>query len=1323
MITGVLWRWGLRLTATLIIVLALIVGLFRLLLPLAPNYHAQIERWAGQALDVNVILSEVDARWPLWSGPELVFEDAALWSPDGAALLVSAERGSVELDLLTLLTRFEIKPGRIVLKGVVIDVEYRSADGGWRVLGRPLSPQSVAANGAGGSSPSGAARALPRGLLDLQDSTILVEDDRVADGEPQQITGVRLTYEHRRGLLRVDGALRPTGASSLLDFSIHGEDLRQERPTGRWQYFFDGTDIDLGALARSIPIAGTALDGRGDVRLWAATEHGRLEHVSVALALDDVALGTASGGIATYDAVSGQLEISTEADGWSLAGEQISLVREGHRWPENALALRMDADGVRSARADYLRLDDLLPLLPLIGEFDPQRAGSLGRLVAIAPRGEVSRLRYERDAAPGATLEARFSDLGTNAVDAWPGVEGLTGNVSLRGDSGTLELDADEVGISLPRVFAAPLPAMALAGRLDWSVSAGVREITAPALAITAPAFAATADFQLQLPETPDALPDGPWLDLQMALSDVQAALLRAYVPVEVMRPKVAEWLDRALLAGTSPRASIAFTGPIKAFPFENGEGLFEARAQLADIEFDYARGFPPARNLSGVVAFTNARMVGDAFAGEVLGNSLRTLRVVIDDLRQGVIEYSSRTRGDVPAVMRYLRASPYQRFVGLVEETAGRAETEIEFTLPLRKREDSSLTAQMAVSDGHLRLQGVPAAFDQIVGNLRYDTANGLTGSGLEAVFLERPVSLSLTPEKDDEQQLVASRLDIDGRFRMESLLGRLSPPLAELVDGTSNVRATARLRPGGDRIAALRITSDLVGTALKMPAPLDKPPGTTLQADVTFERGSDQRTTLGLDVGDRVRSLVELTGGQDEVQPIRAAVTFGGAAPRLSEAQGLVVEGRTATIDIGAWLSVLSRFQGPAPESPDGETDDGPSLPLHAIMLDVDETLVAGQRLSGLALSTENTDDEWVLRLVGEGMAGKLFVPKRGAPDAIVARFTRLHLPGAEPQSDADAVVVAANAGDAGDASPGLSLAAVDPRSLPTMVLQIDDFAWKELQLGQLELELRAVDDGVELPRLSAESATLRIDGSGEWIRNDAGERSHLELAMRSTSLLTTLEQLGFAGTMNAEEASLNASLEWAGPPTTALDAALTGEVRVEIGPGQLLNVRPGAGKIFGLMSVAALPRRLEFDFRDVFDKGLGFDQITGTFTIEDGQAYTDDLSLLGQTADVTIFGRTGLATRDYDQTAVVAANVGTTLPIAGAIAGGPVVGAALLIFSEVMKEPLKDLSRTQYRITGPWADPTVQRVALPNPRSDNDTGRADEPPANLSERQPSG
>jgi uncharacterized protein YhdP len=39
--------------------------------------------------------------------------------------------------------------------------------------------------------------------------------------------------------------------------------------------------------------------------------------------------------------------------------------------------------------------------------------------------------------------------------------------------------------------------------------------------------------------------------------------------------------------------------------------------------------------------------------------------------------------------------------------------------------------------------------------------------------------------------------------------------------------------------------------------------------------------------------------------------------------------------------------------------------------------------------------------------------------------------------------------------------------------------------------------------------------------------------------------------------------------------------------------------------------------------------------------------------------------------------------------------VVGAAVLLFTQVFKQPLKGLARGYYRITGSWDNPTVERI----------------------------
>ena len=167
----------------------------------------------------------------------------------------------------------------------------------------------------------------------------------------------------------------------------------------------------------------------------------------------------------------------------------------------------------------------------------------------------------------------------------------------------------------------------------------------------------------------------------------------------------------------------------------------------------------------------------------------------------------------------------------------------------------------------------------------------------------------------------------------------------------------------------------------------------------------------------------------------------------------------------------------------------------------------------------------------------------------------------------------------------------------------------------------------------------------------------------------------------------------MSFSGGPSWDFLQTLDGTVAVRLGSGQLDEVDPGAGRMFGLMSIVALPRRLSLDFRDVFQKGFGFDSIQGDFRFEDGTAYTCNLSLEGPAADIGIIGRADLVQRDYAQAAVVNANVGNTLPVVGALAAGPQAAAALFLFSQIFKKPLQDIGQVYYSVSGDWDEPSIE------------------------------
>ena len=174
------------------------------------------------------------------------------------------------------------------------------------------------------------------------------------------------------------------------------------------------------------------------------------------------------------------------------------------------------------------------------------------------------------------------------------------------------------------------------------------------------------------------------------------------------------------------------------------------------------------------------------------------------------------------------------------------------------------------------------------------------------------------------------------------------------------------------------------------------------------------------------------------------------------------------------------------------------------------------------------------------------------------------------------------------------------------------------------------------------------------------------------------------------------MTASVYWSGAPSARWLDHINGDVGVRVDTGSLIELDPGAGRVVGLMSFAALPRRLALDFRDVFDEGFAFDEITGDFTLIDGNAYTNNLKLGGPSAEIGLIGRTGLRDRDYQQQAVVTSEPGNALPTVGALIGGAGVGAALWIFTRVFKQPLRGIGRASYCISGTWDEPLVERIS---------------------------
>jgi uncharacterized protein YhdP len=357
-----------------------------------------------------------------------------------------------------------------------------------------------------------------------------------------------------------------------------------------------------------------------------------------------------------------------------------------------------------------------------------------------------------------------------------------------------------------------------------------------------------------------------------------------------------------------------------------------------------------------------------------------------------------------------------------------------------------------------------------------------------------------------------------------------------------------------------------------------------------------------------------------------------------------------------------------------------------LGPVNVHLDRATVYGFRFDDVVAQLRGRGDAWTVDVSGPDAEGTVTIPDdltRGRP--IVLDMRRLHLASETP---------------AGDAKPAAvePMADTDPRTLPAITARADDFAWEARRFGRLDAVIARDPRGLRFDTLETAAPSFTVKGTGSWFLEAGGVRTRLEAELASTDFGATITALGYRGAVEAKKAHVKGDVWWPGGPSGDVIARLNGTLRLSLEDGQLRDVEPGAGRMLGLLSVAQIPRRLALDFRDVTDEGLAFNTVKGDFDVRSGNAYTQNLVLKGPAVNVGIVGRTGLAAEDYDQTMVVSGNTSGPLAVAGALAAGPVVGAGVLVLSQLFKDQLEGLARVYYQVRGPWSAPVVQRIAAP-------------------------
>ncbi|HEY8048329.1 MAG TPA: AsmA-like C-terminal region-containing protein, partial [Ramlibacter sp.] len=637
----------------------------------------------------------------------------------------------------------------------------------------------------------------------------------------------------------------------------------------------------------------------------------------------------------------------------------------------------------------------------------------------------------------------------------------------------------------------------------------------------------------------------------------------------------------------------------------------------------------------------------------------------------------------------------------------SGNAQVKLKLELPVAAVAKSKVQGSVLLTGNDVQLTPDTPLLAKAKGTITFNE-HGFAINGAQARALGGDVKIDGGTRSDaprSPDSIVAIRAQgtatADG-LRQARELGFVAR-LAREASGSAPYAVAIVFRRG---VPEVSVTSSLQGLALNLPAPLAKSADTALPLryenaltretlaqprDAAASRMQDQLT---FEAG-RVMSLAfvrDVSGAEPRV--LRGAIGIGLAPGEVSAMpdQGVMANINLANVNLDQWEALLGQPVGGAPGA-----GNVPGYVPSVMAVRAKELVVQGRTLHNVTVGGSRDGLTWRGNFDATELNGYAEYRQAGAQNGgrLYARLSRLAL-GASETKEVE------------------SLLDEQPATLPALDVVVDDFELRGKKLGRLEIDATNRAQGVREWRLNKLNLTVpeaTFTATGNWAQLNAQAapgmfraagpraaermRTAIKFRLDIADSGQLLARFGMKDVVRRGKGKLEGQVAWIGSPLAFNYATMDGNFNVGMEGGQFLKAEPGIGKLLGVLSLQALPRRLALDFRDVFTEGFSFDFIRGDVTIQDGIAATNNLQMKGVNAAVLMDGKADIQkeTQDIKVVVVPEINAGTASLVAAAI--NPAIGIGSFLAQLVLRQPLIRAATQEFRIDGTWTEPHVTRL----------------------------
>jgi uncharacterized protein (TIGR02099 family) len=1265
-----------------LIICTLVVSLtiyIRFFFPPVSVYRTAIEHWISLKVEDPVHIGHIAAHWE-GLRPVLVIHDFTIASPEGKPLM-NIKKVRVGVDVLASLWKWRIEPGDLFIEDTHLLLQEQEK-GIVSINGVPAFQADLNSNNSEKLMML-IEWFLAKGVKELKDVNITWQskDGSKIPISQLQVRGHSGFYSHI-----LQGQAQFGSSSSLVHFTtrLHGSVFARKWVHAHLDVQAQNIKLTDDALLQIAADYGFKIEkGHADIQIKLRWKPKQVTQLATQFHARDVVLESNKQKKYLLNTFAGHLALQNSKRGWMLSFDQLNLQLNNKTLPIKSGSIQQQNEhwgigGTQTLKLDNLPISDISELLGKNHVLPPKISEILKQT---QPTGEIHNFVFVNKGDNFKRFNA-FSlsgDLHQVSFLPWkkvPGVRNLNGKIKFTPQHGEFQVDSQALTLDYRKIFRQPIAIKSLQARVDWGHYSDHWQVQVEKGTVATSDGSAEGTMNIILPDDGSS----PYIHSRASftVSDIRDG--SRYFPIIVMPKQVIGWLGNAIKQGQVSSGNFILKGRLSDFPFDRQQGQFLVDAHLENGSLHYLSGWPDIENISGNLRFEGRSMTITANTVTSLGAKINNVTAIIPDLGQarlgiqGKLSLDGQDKITLDAQNNFIQSLINQQ-IGTMN-LQGDMQLALKLAIPLDKKILGGIKLEGSANFQDLNV-AVPSwhfNVSKLKGHVEF-TEDSAKSNGIQGEILQQPFQLNAITQKSDGVKV--TRINMKGHVLVSDVQKISNLKILENLQGGTDYQSLITFyKKKNSFYSSINWLSDLSGIEIKLPAPFNKSKDVKVPAKITVTTATHVATQplkVSFNYGSRMNGILGYRQNAQGTQFDRGEIHFGDKSVKLPSASGLAISGIIPEFDWDAWRNTFSN-----------KDNASSSLNLvklknilHSIDLSIAKLNIKGYKIPFAKLQVNSAFQDWKIWINSPVIQGQIQIPRAFPHAAIKANLQRLYLSGEQNHQQ------------------------IKPDDVLPLDLDIANFHYKNRDMKQVQLKVQPEGKNLLIKHVAVNEPLFQLRASGIWRNISGGQETVLAGELKSKNIGAALNQWKVTDNVVLGRGNASFNLSWRGSPMAPESKSLNGRIQLYFNEGRIIKlgtqaaVGMGFGRVLTLFSLQTLPRRLMLDFSDLTESGFTFDEMKGTFSFKQGNAFTEDAYLDGPVAKVRSNGRIGLNNKDYDLRLLITPNVTSSLPVVATITAGPIAGAVTWLVDKFLGRQVNKMTQIHYHVTGSWDRPNVSNL----------------------------